>query len=112
MLLQMRQISFDFLQERDVQATLGRVLQQSLRLTASALGSVYLLDEKENLHAFGGTRRDAHGTNCSLYFQRAAYGGARLGTGGTFFLLMTIRSGKIACKDLLGVICATWRRCR
>ena len=48
MLLQMRQISFDFLQERDVQATLGRVLQQSLRLTASALGSVYLLDEKEN----------------------------------------------------------------
>lgn len=48
MLLQMRQISFDFLQERDVQATLGRVLQQSLRLTSSALGAVYLLNEKEN----------------------------------------------------------------
>ena len=48
MLLQMRQISFDFLQERNVQQTLWRVLQQSLRLTASALGAVYLLDEKEN----------------------------------------------------------------
>lgn len=48
MLQQMRQISFDFLQERDVKATLLHVLQESLRLTNSALGAVYLLNEEEN----------------------------------------------------------------